>query len=154
MNTSTHDMADQSKTSALSYLIYLILGVFFGIILVKSEAVSWFRIQEMFRFQSIHMYGIIGTAVIVASVSLAVIRKLNIKSVTGESVAIQRRDFEGGRSQIIGGIIFGAGWALLGACPGPLYALLGTGTSVLLVALLSATTGAWLYGLLRPKLPH
>ena len=100
------------------------------------------------------MYGIIGTAVAVAAVSLLLIRKLDIKSISGESVTIQRREYEGGKSQIFGGIIFGAGWALLGACPGPLYALIGTGTTVLIVALLSATTGAWFYGLLRPRLPH
>ena len=151
---NTQNQQAKSGASASSYIIYLILGIFFGIVLVKSEAVSWFRIQEMFRFQSFHMYGIIGTAVAVAAVSLLLIRKLDIKSISGESVTIQRREYEGGKSQIFGGIIFGAGWALLGACPGPLYALIGTGTAVLIVALLSATTGAWFYGLLRPRLPH
>ena len=151
---NTQNQQAKSGASASSYIIYLVLGIFFGIVLVKSEAVSWFRIQEMFRFQSFHMYGIIGTAVAVAAVSLLLIRKLDIKSISGESVTIQRREYEGGKSQIFGGIIFGAGWALLGACPGPLYALIGTGTTVLIVALLSATTGAWFYGLLRPRLPH
>ncbi|TDI73497.1 MAG: hypothetical protein E2O84_07165 [Bacteroidetes bacterium] len=136
------------------YIIYLLIGLVFGIVLVKSQAVSWFRIQEMFRFQSFHMYGIIGSAVAVAALSLFLIKKMKLTSASGEPLIIEPKEFEGGKSQMFGGIIFGAGWALLGACPGPIFALIGTGTLVLLVALLSAVTGAWMYGLMRPFLPQ
>ena len=134
--------------------MYLFVGALFGIVLAKSEAISWFRIQEMFRFQSFHMYGIIGLAVAVAAVSLALIKRFNVKTIRGEAITIKPKEYSRGYSQILGGTIFGAGWALLGACPGPLYALIGSGTTVILVTLLSAIAGAWIYGALRPRLPH
>lgn len=131
---------------------YLLAGVLFGIILVKAEVVSWFRIQEMFRFQSFHMYGVIGSAVVVGMLSLFIIRKFGIKTIHGEEIVLHKNSFSKGN--IIGGLIFGLGWALTGACPGPLFALVGTGATVLVVALLSAIAGTWVYGLIRERLPH
>ena len=137
-----------------SLLIYLILGIYFGIVLTKSEAISWFRIQEMFRFQSIHMYGIIGGALVVAALSVAIIKKYHLKTLYGEEIYIPPKELGKGYRYWIGGIIFGLGWALLGACPGPLFALIGNGVLVMVVALASAVVGTWVYGYLRPKLPH
>lgn len=133
-------------------LKYLILGIVFGITFVKSEIISWFRIQEMFRFQAFHMYGVIGSAVIVGIISVALIKRFNIKSIEGEVISIPDKTFHKG--QIYGGLIFGLGWALTGACPGPLFAQIGAGFSVITVALLSAIAGTWVYGLLKEKLPH
>ena len=134
--------------------LYLVLGVLFGIILTKSEVISWFRIQEMFRFQSFHMYGIIGSAIVVGAISLALMKKLGAKTIYGEPVLIEDKPYERGYNQWFGGIIFGFGWALTGACPGPLYALIGNGVYVIAISLLSAAAGALAYGYLRPKLPH
>jgi uncharacterized membrane protein YedE/YeeE len=131
---------------------FLLVGTLFGLVLTKTEAVSWFRIQEMFRFQSFHMYGIIGSAVVVGAISIYLIKKLKLKSMGGEEIVIPNKQFNKG--QIIGGTIFGMGWALAGACPGPLYALLGAGYSTIIVAILSALLGTWVYSYLRPKLPH
>ncbi len=136
------------------FALYLLVGAFFGIVLAKSEAISWFRIQEMFRFQSFHMYGIIGFAVAVAAVSVALIKRFGVKTLRSEAITIAPKEYSRGYSQIIGGTLFGAGWALLGACPGPLYALIGSGVTVMLVPLLGAIAGAWIYGALRPRLPH
>ncbi len=135
-------------------LTYLLLGIFFGTLLVKSEVVSWFRIQEMFRFQSFHMYGILGSAVVVGAISVALIRRFGIKNVRGEPIEIKQKDVGRGYAPLLGGITFGLGWALLGACPGPLYALIGSGVTVMVVGLASAIAGAWAYGHLRPRLPH
>lgn len=131
---------------------YLIIGIMFGIVFVKSEVVSWFRIQEMFRLQSFHMYGIIGSAIITAMISIFLIKKFNIKTIDGETVKIAPKAFNKG--QIYGGLIFGLGWAITGACPGPLFAQIGTGATVITVTLLSAVAGTWVYGLFREKLPH
>jgi uncharacterized membrane protein YedE/YeeE len=134
---------------------YVLLGAFFGLVLVKSEVVSWFRIQEMFRFDSFHMYGVLGSGVAVAAISLEVIRRLSPMSATGQKVEIETRTWQSpGVRYIAGGTIFGLGWALLGACPGPIYALIGTGISVIIVALLAAIGGAWAYGSLQQRLPH
>lgn len=133
-------------------LKYLIVGVLFGIVFVKSEVVSWFRIQEMFRLQSFHMYGIIGSAVVVGMISVWLIKKFNIKTIYGEKIEFHDKKFNKG--QIYGGLIFGLGWAITGACPGPLFAQIGTGATVIAVTLLSAIAGTWVYGLLRDKLPH
>lgn len=136
-------------------LIYLAIGIIFGITLVKSEAVSWYRIQEMFRFQAFHMYGIIGAAVAVAAASVQIIKRFDVKTIGGESIHIPPKDWSGaGYRYWLGGIMFGLGWALLGACPGPMFALLGTGITVMVVAVLSALAGTWAYAYLRPKLPH
>lgn len=133
-------------------LVYLLAGVFFGVLLVKSEVISWFRIQEMFRLQSFHMYGIMGSAVIVGMISIYVIKKFNIKTIDGEEVNPHPIHFSKG--QIYGGLLFGLGWALTGACPGPVFAQIGTGATVFIITLLSAIAGTWIYGLARGKLPH
>ncbi|AZA82901.1 transporter [Chryseobacterium lactis] len=131
---------------------YLAAGIIFGIIFVKAEVISWFRIQEMFRLQSFHMYGIIGSAVLVGIVSVWLIKKFNIKTIHGEPISIAPKKFN--RGQIYGGLIFGFGWAITGACPGPLFAQIGTGALAVSVTLLSAVAGTWVYGYLRDKLPH
>ena len=133
-------------------LKYVIAGICFGILLVKSEVVSWFRIQEMFRLQSFHMYGVIGSAVVVGEISVWLIKKFNIRTVYGEKIEFSKRKFNKG--QVYGGLIFGFGWAITGACPGPLYALIGSGATVVVVMVLSAIAGTWVYGKFRDKLPH
>lgn len=134
------------------HIKYLIVGILFGIVFVKSEVISWFRIQEMFRFQSFHMYGIIGSAIITGMISIWLIKKFNIKTIGGEPISIAPKKFNKG--QIYGGIIFGFGWAITGACPGPLFAQIGTGSFVVIVTLMSAIFGTWVYGYFREKLPH
>lgn len=131
---------------------YLFAGLFFGIILVKTEVISWFRIQEMFRLQSFHMYGVIGSAVAVGIISVWLIKKFNIKTIYGEAIELHPKQFNKG--QIYGGLLFGFGWAITGACPGPLYAQIGTGATVIIATLLSTIAGTWVYGLIREKLPH
>jgi uncharacterized membrane protein YedE/YeeE len=131
---------------------YAAMGMIFGIILVKSEVVSWFRIQEMFRLESFHMYGVIGSAVVTGIISVWLIKRFKVKTIYGEPILLPNKKFNKG--QIIGGLIFGLGWAITGACPGPLFAQIGTGLVIVLVTLLSAIAGTWVYGLLRDKLPH
>lgn len=131
---------------------YFVVGVLFGVVFVKAEVISWFRIQEMFRFQSFHMYGIIGSAVLVGMISVALIKKFNIKTIDGEPIRIAPKQFNKG--QIYGGLLFGMGWAITGACPGPLFAQIGTGATVIIVTLASAVLGTWTYGYFREKLPH
>lgn len=131
---------------------YLAVGILFGIIFVKAEIISWFRIQEMFRLESFHMYGVIGSAIAVAMVSIMIIKKFKIKTIHGEDVEFHAKTFNKG--QVIGGLIFGLGWAMTGACPGPLFAQIGTGATVILVSLFSAIAGTWVYGYFRDKLPH
>lgn len=131
---------------------YLVAGVLFGIILTKAEAISWFRMQEMFRFQGFQMYGIFMTAIPVGILSIWLIRKFNLRAANGERINILAKKFNKG--YIIGGFIFGLGWALTGACPGPLFAQIGAGFSVVIVTLLSAIAGTWVYAALRDKLPH
>jgi uncharacterized membrane protein YedE/YeeE len=137
-----------------SLVIYLLLGTAFCFELTRSEVLSWFRIQEMFRFQSFRMYGIIGSAIATAALSIVIIKKFAFKSASGESIRIPKKELGSGARYAIGGTIFGLGWALTGACPGPLFALIGNGVSVMIVAVLSALLGTWIYGLLRPNLPH
>lgn len=133
-------------------LKYLVAGILFGIILVKSEVISWFRIQEMFRLQSFHMFGVIGSAVVVGIISVWLIKKFNVKTIYGEPVVFVSKKFNKGN--VFGGIIFGFGWAITGACPGPLFAQIGNGATVVIVTLLSAIAGTWVYGRLREQLPH
>ena len=133
-------------------LKYVAVGIAFGIVFIKAEIISWFRIQEMFRFQSFHMYGVIGSAVMVGVISVFLIRRFNIKTIYGEQIEFHPKTFNKG--QIYGGLLFGLGWAITGACPGPLFALIGSGATVIAVTLLSAIAGTWTYGLLRDKLPH
>jgi uncharacterized protein len=145
---------NQSNAPAKWYhnLKYTVVGLIFGVIFVKAEIISWFRIQEMFRLQSFHMYGVIGSAVIVGIISVWLIKKFNIKSINGEAIECSKKKFNKG--QVYGGLLFGLGWAITGACPGPLYAQIGTGTTVIVVTLLSAIAGTWVYGFVREKLPH
>lgn len=135
-----------------SNIRFLLAGLLFGIIIIKGEVVSWFRIQEMFRLQSFHMYGIIGSAIITGMISIQLIKKFKIKTVDNEVIKIIPKTFHKGF--IYGGVIFGIGWAITGACPGPLFAQIGSGATVVIVTLLSAIAGTWLYGFLKPKLPH
>lgn len=135
-----------------SNLKFTLAGILFGIILVKSEVISWFRIQEMFRLQSFHMYGVIGSAIIVGIISVFIIKKFKIRSIDGEAIRLDPKKFNKG--QIYGGLLFGFGWALTGACPGPLFAQIGTGATVIIVTLFSAIAGTWVYGYVREKLPH
>jgi len=144
--------ASQKKETALGNLKYLIVGIFFGIVFVKAEIISWFRIQEMFHLESFHMYGVIGCAVVVGLISVQLIKKFNIKTLDGEKIEIQPKTFNKG--QIYGGLLFGFGWAITGACPGPLFAQIGTGATVIVVTLVSAIAGTWVYGLIKDKLPH
>ena len=133
-------------------LVYAFMGILFGIVFVKAEIVSWFRIQEMFRFESFHMYGVIGTAVVVGVISVFSIKKFNLKTLDGEKVVITPKTFNKG--QIIGGLLFGLGWAITGACPGPLFAQIGSGFTVVIITFLSALAGTWCYGYFKDKLPH
>lgn len=133
-------------------LKYVVVGIIFGIVFVKAEIVSWYRIQEMFRFQSFHMYGVIGGAVVVGMISVLLIKKFNIKTMYGETIKFSKKEFNKGH--IYGAFLFGLGWAITGACPGPLFAQIGSGTTVILVTLLSAIAGTWVYGKFRDKLPH
>jgi len=131
---------------------YLLVGTIFGMVFVKAEIISWFRIQEMFRMQSFFMYGVIGTAVVVGMISIFLIKRFKIKTISGEVVAFEKKEFNKG--QIYGGLIFGMGWAITGACPGPLFAQIGSGFWVVGITFLSAVFGTYIYGLIRDKIPH
>jgi uncharacterized protein len=142
----------QAEESLQGLFRYMLVGIVFGIAFVKAEIISWFRIQEMFRFHSFHMYGIIGSAVIVGVISVWLIKKFDVKTLSGEKVVFTDKPFHKG--QVIGGFIFGLGWAVTGACPGPLFAQIGTGFTVVTITLLSAIAGTWVYGKFSDKLPH
>jgi len=132
-------------------LKYLLTGIIFGLALTKGEAISWYRIQEMFRFESFHMYGIFMTAVPAGALSILLLKRLQLKSFNGQSIDIPKKPYHHGL--IIGGLIFGFGWALTGACPGPLYAQIGAGYLVTIATFLSAALGTWVYAYLQPYLP-
>ena len=152
-NTIEEGKNNQSTTeTAAANFKYILVGIFFGIVFVKSEVVSWFRIQEMFRLSSFHMYGVIGTAVVVATISTLIIKKFKIKTLQGEDVVFSERPLNKGN--VIGGLLFGFGWALTGACPGPMYGLIGSGFFVFTAALASAILGTYTYGILKDKLTH
>lgn len=161
-NISAREVSDEFKSvvesnstnefSLIKNLKFLLVGIFFGIVFVKAEIISWFRIQEMFRFHSFHMYGVIGTAVVVGVISVFIIKRFKIKTIAGDEIKIEPKTFNKG--QIYGGLIFGFGWALTGACPGPLFAQIGSGLTVVIVTFLSAVFGTWMYGYLKDKLPH
>lgn len=137
----------------MKYFKFLLIGMFFGIVLVKSEAVSWYRIYEMFRFQSFHMYGIIGTAIATGILFLQISKKGYLKSIIGAEIFVPIKE-NGFVRYIIGGTIFGLGWALIGACPGPLYILLGTGVYSMIIVIAAAMVGTFIYGVIKDKLPH
>lgn len=132
---------------------YLLLGTFFGIVMTKSEAISWYRIQEMFHFESFHMYGIIGTAVVIGAAGVALMKRFDMKNYKGSELSLKDKDFSIPR-YLFGGTIFGLGWALTGACPGPMFTLLGHGVWSIGIVILSATLGTYIYGAVRDKLPH
>jgi uncharacterized membrane protein YedE/YeeE len=139
----------------VSLVLYLLIGIAFGIVLTKGEVVSWFRIQEMFRLQSFHMYGTIGSAVPVAALSLWLIRRRGVRGRDGALLRVPPKESTPGlRRYWMGGTVFGFGWALLGACPGPIFSLIGSGVTVMVVALVAALLGTWAYAWLRPVLPH
>ena len=142
----------QKERGRAPFFRYALLGVFFGIILVKAEIISWYRMQEMFRLQSFHMYGVIGSAVVVGALSVWIIKRFRIKTVQSEPVAFYPKKFNWG--QVYGGLLFGLGWGMTGACPGPLFAQIGTGALVIVAVLGSAIAGTWVYGYVREKLPH
>ena len=153
--TETRPEPATTRGGGESLGVYFLLGLFLGTIFIKSEVASWFRIQEMFRFQAIHMYGVIGLAIAVGATSLAIMKRRGSRTVRGEEIGWP--DAESARprpNHILGGTVFGLGWGLVGACPGPLFALVGSGIPVMIVALLGAVLGAWGYGLLKPRLPH
>jgi len=152
--TSIETQASSRAHVQPSLPVYLVLGIAFGVVLTKSEVISWFRIQEMFRFQAFRMYGILGSALVTAAVSVALVKKANVKSLSGDPISIPPKELDHGVRYAVGGVIFGLGWALTGACPGPLFALIGNGVSVMLVAIASALLGTWIYGWLRPRLPR
>lgn len=133
---------------------YLLLGIAFGIVLTKAEVISWFRIQEMFRFQAFHMFGIIGSAIAVAAVTRLLVKRPPAATLCGEPEPLADEAIGRGYRFWIGGTIFGLGWALTGACPGPLFILIGGGVSVMIVTVVSALAGTWAYGYLRARLPH
>ncbi|WP_152286721.1 DUF6691 family protein [Flavicella marina] len=132
---------------------YLLIGILFGVVMTKSEAISWYRIQEMFRFQSFHMYGIIGTAVSIGIVMMAWMKRIDFKSITGASIK-QKIAEPGVLRYLLGGTVFGLGWALSGACPGPLYVLLGANFPVFIIVIIGAVLGTFTYGVFKDKLPH
>lgn len=144
----------ESKNTFGRLLPYLLVGIYFGIIFTKSEVISWYRIQEMFRFQAFHMYGIIGSAIAVAAISVQIIKRKGIRSLDGSAINIPPKVLGSGTRYWLGGTFFGLGWALTGACPGPMFALVGNGVFVMLVAIVAAIAGTYTYGVLRPKLPH
>jgi uncharacterized protein len=133
--------------------IYLLIGIGFGIIMYKSEAASWFRIYEMFQFKAFHMYGIIGSALGLGIIMVQFIKRYHVKSFYGEQIVIKPKD-KSVRRYLFGGITFGLGWALAGACPGPMFTLVGAGYIPILIVIVSALVGTFVYGLLQSKLPH
>ena len=136
------------------YLPYLLIGILFGFILIKAEAASWYRIQEMFHFQSFHMYGILFSAIVTGMLSVQIVKLLGKRTaLDGQSIEIPEKA-PGTKSYVIGGLIFGFGWGLIGLCPGPIFALAGTGSLGALVVLAGALHGTWLYGALKQHLPY
>lgn len=137
----------------MKYIKFLLTGILFGVVMAKGEIISWYRIYEMFRFESFHMYGVIGTAVILGVLIVQIIKRTQMKNLKGERINFKPKDMSITR-YLAGGILFGLGWALVGACPGPMFVLLGYGYFSLLIVIFGALLGTFVYGILRPKLPH
>lgn len=152
--TATAPARPATGDSIRSVAVYGLAGIVFGFVLFKTEIISWLRIQEMFRFQSPRMYLIIGSALAVAAPSLALLRHLEARALTGERIRVEPKDLGRGYRYWIGGALFGVGWALTGACPGPMFARIGSGALATMPMIAAALAGAWLYGWLRPRLPH
>jgi uncharacterized protein len=133
-------------------IIFLLLGIVFGIALTQGEVISWFRIQEMFRFQGFYMYGVLATAILTGMIGVQLIRRFGLRTVTNEPIDFPEKKLHKGI--VIGGVIFGVGWPITGVCPGPIYAQIGAGVSVTIVTFLSALLGTWVYSYFRPRLPH
>jgi uncharacterized membrane protein YedE/YeeE len=146
--------ADPEAGKGWALVLYLLLGGAFGITLIRGEVVSWFRIQEMFRFQAFHMYGVLGSAIAVAAAGMALLRRARVKALSGEMISIPPKTLDRGIRYILGGTLFGIGWSFTGACPGPLFALVGYGVATAPIVLAAAILGTWLYGFLHPRLPH
>jgi len=154
-NGTTSGVARARPAARVTELMkYVAIGALFGIVIVKTEVVSWYRIQEMFRFQSFHMYGVLGSAMLTAMISLEVLKRVGARTFAGEAITIPPKQLGKGYRYWIGGILFGIGWALTGACPGPLFALVGTGAIIYVPVAIAALLGTWTYGLVRPHLPH
>jgi uncharacterized protein len=156
-STSTPDRPDTHDEPGTSepLVVYFLLGIYLGVIFIKSEVASWFRIQEMFHFDAFHMYGVIGGAVAVGAISVLLMKRRHSRTVRGEEIRFPSgEEIAPTKQHVFGGLAFGLGWGLIGACPGPLFALVGSGIPVMLVGLASAVAGAWCYGLLKPHLPH
>ncbi len=137
----------------MKLLKFILAGIVFGIVMTKSEAISWFRIQEMFRFQSFHMYGIITTAIVIGAIAVQLIKRFKIRDINGNPIIFNPKDMSIPR-YLIGGTIFGLGWAMTGACPGPMFVNFGYGYGMMLLIILGALFGTFMYGVLRAKLPH
>lgn len=144
----------RSDVSTAALAPYIVIGIALGVVMVKSEVIFWYRINEMFRLESFHMYGVLGSAFVTAFISLQVLQRIGAHSRTGEAVALAPKEMKKGHRYWIGGAVFGIGWALCGACPGPLFALIGSGRTIFIVTGLAAIAGTWSYGLLRSRLPH
>ena len=148
-------MAGESRGLPIVQLLYLTAGAYLGVVFVKSEILSWYRIQEMFRFGSLHMYLVMASALVVAALGVRIIQRLGLRALDGREITIPAKEMTArGTRYWLGGTVFGLGWALLGACPGPIFALLGAGVTSMIIALLSAMAGTWAYGALQSRLPH
>ncbi len=154
--TPTTPVTTAARASSRERLLaaYLLLGILFGLVLTKGELVSWFRIQEALRFQGLYLYEVFAAALAVAAPGFALLTRRRVRSLAGELIVIPPKVLGRGIRYVAGGLIFGTGWALVGACPGPLFALLGAGVGVIAVACVAAMAGTWVYGYLRPRLPH
>ena len=155
---TTADASTNTDSRATSAMVrfaarYLLIGIYFGFVLVKAEVLSWYRIQEMFRFHSFHMFGTIGLAVLVGMITVWLVKRYQLAAVNGEAITFTPKDRSWAR-YLLGGSLFGLGWALTGACPGPIAALIGAGLTGFIVVLLAAVAGTWAYAQLRTKLPH
>lgn len=148
-----HPAPAETARAATGLLVYLLSGLYFGVVLVKSEAASWYRIQEMFRFEAFHMFGLIGSAVLTGMVTTALLRRSGLNSRDGQTIRVTDKA-KGWRRYVLGGLTFGVGWGLAGLCPGPIFVLLGAGAWPVLIVLAFALLGTYLYGALRDRLPH